>query len=237
MFELLPPSHSLQPQSRLVGHLPFHNQSTQQLCIFLAILFLQFYCTTVLFTSPPPPTPKVPPLSIHHCGDQSSLRSIVLPSTSSSCCRVRNFGNEPNVYLTPNSPVSRSLCVQWLSIHLPAPSSTDYPSTRVSAGSVAFFQFAIVWVRIAIWSDSFLDRGYCNTERCKYSVIALFFWSSTSEARERLACAFRFLPMVVPSRQNHFLCLRGGARPRGGTTDSNPRLFCLSAIITNFQSA
>jgi len=33
--------------------------STQQLCIFLAILFLQFYCTTVLFI---PTTPKV-----HRC--------------------------------------------------------------------------------------------------------------------------------------------------------------------------
>lgn len=41
--------------SRLISHPPFHNQSTQQLCIFLAILFLQFYCTTCfihLLTTP-----------------------------------------------------------------------------------------------------------------------------------------------------------------------------------------
>lgn len=49
MFELLPPIPS--DLSRLVSHLPFHNRSTQ-LCIFLAILFLQFYCTTVLFIPP-----------------------------------------------------------------------------------------------------------------------------------------------------------------------------------------
>ena len=53
-IELLPPIPS-HPKSTPY-HLLFHNQSTQRLSIFLAILFLQFYCTTVLFI---PPTPRI----------------------------------------------------------------------------------------------------------------------------------------------------------------------------------
>lgn len=47
-FELLPliPSNS----KSTLNHLLFLNRSAQHLSIFLAILFLQFYCTTVLFT-------------------------------------------------------------------------------------------------------------------------------------------------------------------------------------------
>jgi len=67
--------------SRLVTHLLFHNQSTQHLCIFLAILFFQFYCTTVLFT----PAPPSPPLSAHRCGDQISLSLSHINRPCSSC--------------------------------------------------------------------------------------------------------------------------------------------------------
>ena len=52
-FELSPPFPPT--PSRLINHLPFHNRSAQHLCIFLAILFSQFYCTTVLFVLHPSP--------------------------------------------------------------------------------------------------------------------------------------------------------------------------------------
>ena len=84
-FELLPPFP--RTSSRLVDRPSFHNRSAQQLSIFLAILFLQFYCTTVLFTPhfvvcTSLPQPKLS-LSLSL---SLALTVLVLPVTSSSCC-------------------------------------------------------------------------------------------------------------------------------------------------------
>jgi len=68
---------------RLANHLLFHNQLARHLCIFLAILFFQFYCTTVLFI----PAPPRPLLSAHRPGNQSTLSVVpIFPVASPSCC-------------------------------------------------------------------------------------------------------------------------------------------------------
>jgi len=82
--------------SRLINHLPFHNRSAQHLCIFLAILFSQFYCTTVLFI----PNPQI--LRCLHAVGTPKARSLALIVLFSLSRRLgvvfREFGNELSVY-------------------------------------------------------------------------------------------------------------------------------------------
>ena len=82
-FELLPLTPSI-PKPTLLPP-SFHNQPAQDLSIFLAILFLQFYCTTVLFI-PHPQTVRCS--HIVATAKPLSLAStiLVLPVTLSSCC-------------------------------------------------------------------------------------------------------------------------------------------------------
>ena len=159
MFELLPPVPS--NPGRPVDHSPFHNRSAQRLCIFLAILFLQFYCTTVYSSHTPKPPP---PASSHRCGQQSPLRSILLPVTLPSLSSV---GNTPLSVLhrLHRSPL---ILTHWashghVSIYLLVPFLVP-PSTRTFVGSPDSFNLPAVWMRIKSRCNRFLDCGCCRKE-------------------------------------------------------------------------
>jgi hypothetical protein len=132
-------------------------------CVYF-LLFYSFNSIVLLFIHRTPLSPPPPPSSSHRCGQQSPLRSILLPVTLPSLSSV---GNTPLSVLhrLHRSPL---ILTRWashghVSIYLLVPFLVP-PSTRTFVGSPDSFNLPVVWMRIKSRCNRFLDCGCCRKE-------------------------------------------------------------------------